>query len=139
MNIPDRKIFMKEVESLTNEKVKERLIKVYEAFLGKEDKVNLKKEAKDVLKELFKKDFSKEIDIPFSFLDTTIAKLLFGIMYATEEKQYTMGDLVELTGYTRQYLWQEIESKNLKGDKVGGRWRFNESEVKRYMQERYKK
>lgn len=140
MLIPEKKDLMKEIELLKDENIKDKVLKLYNHILGKEEVPNVNVIVKETLADLFPNRFSSEVMIPLSFHDTLIAKLLFSIMYCQQEKMYSMQELIELTktdekplGLTRQYLGQEIKNKNLKAEKKGNRWLFKESEVNRYL------
>lgn len=132
MHIPNKKEFLKELEGIKNDKVKSDLIKVYNHLIGKEKVDNVKNLINDIFKELFKSEFSEEINIPYRFLNTLIAKVLFTVMFYSElEKTYSVNEVAGLLGCSRQYVWQ-IKDK-LNGYKEGGRLKFKESDIKAYM------
>lgn len=140
MFIPEKKELVKEIEILENEEIKQKLLILYDHLLGKKNVVNVNVIVKEVITELFPNRFSTDVMIPLAFHDTLIAKLLFSIIYCKQERMYGMQEVIELTktdkkpsGFTRQYLGQEIQNKNLHGEKKGGRWLFKESEVNRYL------
>lgn len=141
MVIPDKSVFIKEVEEITDSKeTREKLIKLYDHSTGYEKTNNANKLIHEVLKELFGDKFSADPVIPYKFLGTNIAKVVFSIMYNLNENLYSMEDLIELAkaeirpeGYTRQYLGQEIRDGKLKGTKKGKVWWFTEEEVREYF------
>lgn len=130
-----KKSYISEIETIkTSEKCKEKLIFLYDVYLGKQTCKSIKNEIKAVLEEIFKSDYSKEIMIPYAFLETSVGIVLFTLQYNGEEKLYNTKDLIELAGFSKQYIHQQITDKVIKSHKdSNGNYFFYESEVMDYL------
>lgn len=138
MKLPNKKELITEINEMDTE-IKEMIIDCYEHAAGNKSIKNPKEVVNKVLKELFKTNFSEEILIPLSFHNTQLAKVLFSILYGIESKIYLMSEVVELTGFSRQYLGQEAKDGNILGTKCKGSWTFEKEEVNRYLSKKGKK
>lgn len=137
MFIPSEVEFLKELEQIDNENLKCKLKKVYYHILGSNKVDNINEIIEESFKGLFKREFSDEVNIPYPFLNTVIARVLFTALYFKDEKKYSINDIVNITGKSRQYIWQERDAGHLKGHKEGKRWVFMESDVKEYLKKRH--
>lgn len=131
MLLPNKIEFEKELEEIEDERIKENLRSIYSNILGK---VSLESGfVKKVLKDLFPNPYTEDILIPLKFHETLIGRMLFTVLYETS-KQYTVNELVQITGHTKQYIGQELKSGKLKGEKINNRWVVNEENLKKYME-----
>ena len=92
------------------------------AQLLKEGKISIgmRNEVKSILTSLFGKPYEKSISIPYEFLETITGEILFSAFYNLEQ-YVTISDIMKMTGYTRQWIWQCIKSGKLKGGAKFGR------------------
>lgn len=132
--------YIKEIDSIKiSESVKEKLMYLYDCYLGKQTCKFLKNEIKLVLEEMLKNDFSKEILIPYKFLESSIGIVLFTLQFKGVEKIYNTKDLIELSGYSKQYIHQQIRDKAIVSHKdSNGNYFFDESEVMSYLKQKGK-
>jgi hypothetical protein len=140
MYIPEKKVFDIEVAEIKDKKIQILLMQLYDHLLGKISLPNAKPLCLEVLANLFTPKYTTEVLIPLSFHDSTIATVIYSILYGTDEKTYTVNDIIERTktknkpkGLSKQYLKQEINAGNLKGQKKNGYWSFDESQVNEYL------
>lgn len=80
----------------------------------------IRAEAVEILKELFGKAFEKSVSIPLNFMETITGEILFTAFYNLEP-YVTITDIIEMTGFSRQWIWQCIKSGKLKGGAKMGR------------------
>jgi hypothetical protein len=140
MIIPDRKYVIVELNDLKDKSLEKVVLELYDHLLGKKTIDNAKDKIEDVLRKMFKIQYSKDVHIPLDFcINSSIAKVLFNILYA-DEALYSTLDMMKLTetpenpkGYTRQYICKEVRTGRLKATKKGGSNFFTESEVIRYL------
>lgn len=132
--------YIKEIESLKiSESCRDKLIFLYDCYLGKQECKSIKNEVKTVLEEMFKNDFSKDITIPYKFLESSVGIVLFSLQFKGEEKIYNTRDLIELSGYSKQYIHQQIRDKAIVSHKdSNGNYFFYESEVMNYLKNKGK-
>lgn len=52
----------------------------------------------------------------------------------TEIKIYKLQDLEEMLGVSRFTIYKLIKSGELKAYKIGGQWRFNDEDVKAFLE-----
>ena len=69
------------------------------------------------------------------------ASLLFVFNYKQLNKQngdkmkkYSVTEIAKILGKSRQYVWLQIISKNLKAEKVGNYYSIKESDFKKFFQ-----
>jgi uncharacterized protein YeeX (DUF496 family) len=131
--IPEKANFIKEVESIVeNTETRAKLVRLYDHLKGYIKIENTNAEIEEVLRELFGR-FTQDILIPYKFHNTLIGVVIFTIMYGMQEKTYTTKDIINVTGYSKQYLKQEMDDKNLLGTKINGKWQFTESQFNEYL------
>lgn len=133
-----KKLYEKEVQTLKiSEECKDRLMFLYDCYLGKMSCDEMKNVIQSVLQEIFTNEYIKEIMIPHSFLDTAVGNVLFTLRYKNNEKIYTTKDLIQLTGYSKQYIHQQIRDGAIMCKKDNnGRYYFHESDVMNYLKEK---
>lgn len=131
--VPEKSDFVKEVESIVeNKETRVKLERLYDHLKGYVKIENPNVEIEEVLRDLFGR-FTQDILIPYKFHNTLIGIVIFTIMYGMQENTYTTKDIINVTGYSKQYLKQEMDCKNLIGTKVGGKWHFTESQFNEYL------
>lgn len=140
MFIPE-KIQYEQEAARFNDQISSKLYELYDHLLGTKKIKNAKMAVKSILSEMFKTQYSSETNIPLKFLDTSVGKVLFGILFGTDEKMYIVNDIIQLTvsdkrpkGVSRAWLAKEIKEGYLKGTYQNGRWTFTESEVDEYLE-----
>lgn len=52
------------------------------------------------------------------------------------EKLYTVKETAELTGHKPSTIAQYAKIGEIKGEKYGGRWRFNKEQIQEFMEKR---
>jgi hypothetical protein len=140
MFIPQKEDVIKELNEIADKSIKKDVLELYEHLLGKKTVDNAKDKIEDVLRKMFRNQYSKDVSLPLDFcINSTIAMVLFNILYS-DEVLYSTLDLIKLTeteenpkGYTRSYICQEIKNGRLKAIKKGGSNFFTEREVMRYL------
>lgn len=140
MIIPQKADVIKELSEVNDAKLKKDVLELYEHLLGTKTVENAKDKIEDVLRRMFKNQYSKDVYIPLEFcINSSVAKVLFNILYA-DEVLYSTLELMELSitkdypnGYTRQYISQEVKNGRLSAIKKGGSLFFTEREVNRYL------
>lgn len=80
----------------------------------------IRAEVKDILKELFGKGFEKSVSVPLNFMETVTGEILFTAFYNLEP-YVTITDIVEMTGLSRQWIWQCVQDGRIKGGAKFGR------------------
>lgn len=90
-----------------------------------------------ILDDLFNNGYTQDILIPLSFLDTEIGKALGRVrFYMHKEKKYRVKDICDVTGYSRQYISEEIENGNIVCEREGRNIYFNEVEFNKYLEKK---
>lgn len=140
MYLPSKEEFEKELSTIQNEESKEKLTKIYNHLTGTKKIRNIKSVCKELIKELFKTEFSTDVNIPYRFLNSNLGSIVFTALYCKSiEKYYNATEVVELTktlenpkGFSRQFIVMEANSGNLKGTKKGS-WVFEETDVNEWL------
>lgn len=140
MFIPEKEQYREEALRFSP-KIQGGLFELYDHILGTRKIKNAQKMVRTILSEIFTAQYSNETNIPLKFLDTSIGKVLFTIMFGMEERIYTVNDIIQMTvseskekGVSRAWLAKEIKEGSLVGTFSNGRWIFNESQVDDYLE-----
>lgn len=137
--IPSRTKFLNEVKkSNFDENIKKDLISIYEHLLGNEKIENIEILVDQTIKKLFPAVYSTDNMIPYSFVSTSIGTVLFTALFK-EDKLLTVNEVMEISGFTRQYITQEIKAGNLNAEKISSVWKLREKEVYDYLESKKKK
>lgn len=135
----DLKAFNKELKQLVQNDVVEKINELYQVYkmLDSNKEIefdNIQSQIDDILEKLFKNQYSNELMIPYSFLNSEIGKVLFTIKYSNTEKVYTSTEVAEMLGCSLQYIAKLVKEDKLKGHKKTGRNYFFESDVIKFME-----
>jgi hypothetical protein len=136
----DKKMFLKELENYDDD-IRKELESLYFCYLGKEDSdcSNLKGRIKKILSKIFASRFSNDVLIPLKFHDTFTAKVLFSLLHSDMEKSFTIKEVTDITGYSRQHIHNEIKKGKLLNEHIDSRYYIRESDLKNYMDSKKKK
>jgi len=77
--------------------------------------------------------FTKELLISWEFLQTEVGRALIKAKFEMSNDIYFTNDIVEITGYSKQFISQEIKSGNIEYEKRKGIIFFRESAVNKYL------
>lgn len=140
----NEELFLSEIEQIKDESIKEDLLNLWNIQVKSYDGVVDEKFelANKILNALFNPEsMSNDTNIPLSFLNKEIGKLIMSSMTSVNSKLYSVNEVVELTktedrpsGYSVQYIIQEIRSGRMKAIKKGNRWFLQHSELKKFLE-----
>lgn len=140
MLIPEKDVFMNEINTIPNIETRDKLEMLYDHLKGYKNIDTPNNLVKEVINKLFISPFNDKALIPMEFIESPIGVVLFSILFGMKEKTYTIQDLVEFTktpekpnGFTKQYIGLEIQAGNLKATKINNRWTFQESDVTEWL------
>ncbi|WP_061311271.1 hypothetical protein [Clostridium botulinum] len=119
----NKNAFLKELKKLNvNKEIEKKIVDLLYNYNNKDNSLRSIETAKEVLKALFDpNNVTKDPMVPISFiLDNPVGRMIIAAAINQGiEQSYTVGELMEKTGYTRQYLNQEIKDENLFAYKEG--------------------
>lgn len=116
----DKKKILEELQLFNRSDLAERIFNIVDLVNERKITPKMRSEVKFIFNELFGKAFDKSISIPYEFLETITGEVLFTAFYNLEQ-YVTITDLIKMTGYTRQWIWQCIQSGKIKGGGKLGR------------------
>ncbi|MGL5381740.1 helix-turn-helix domain-containing protein [Clostridium sp.] len=131
--------FEKELKNLGKDDVIKKIEELYQVYklLDSDNEIqfdNIQSQIEEILEILFKNQYSNELMIPYSFLNSEIGKVLFTIKYSNTEKVFTSSEVAEMLGCSLQYIAKLVKEGKLKGQKKSGRNYFFESDVVKFME-----
>lgn len=135
----DEKKYFDEVNKLVSRGADEKdfalLLKI---ALGEDISVDKKYLTNKILNNLFNNGYTQDTLIPLSFLDETEVGKAIGRVkfYMSEDKKYRIKDVCSMTGYSRQYISEEIANGNIVCEREGKRVYFTESELNKYLEKK---
>lgn len=143
MLLPEKNYFLEQIDSY-DENLKDKFILLYDSAKAVGNKeIDTNELIQECLNLLFNPNAAyKETLIPMSFFQSAIGKLMLSILNESNERFFTISELVNLTktkekpeGFTIQYITQEIKANRLKAvkDSYRKRWIISESEVNRFL------
>ncbi|MBY6773648.1 hypothetical protein FDC64_11210 [Clostridium botulinum] len=119
----NKNAFLKELKKFNvNKEIEKKIVDLLYNYNNKDNSLRSIETAKEVLKALFDpNNVTKDPMVPISFiLDNPVGRMIIAAAINQGiEQSYTVGELMEKTGYTRQYLNQEIKDENLFAYKEG--------------------
>lgn len=71
--------------------------------------------------------------IPWNFLNTEIGKVIIQVKFGLNNEIYFINDLVQFTGYTKQFIGKEVKNGNIKMNRKHGIYYAYEKEVDEYL------
>ncbi|MEG2609125.1 MAG: hypothetical protein RSA91_00455 [Bacilli bacterium] len=108
----------------------ERIYKVYEGIPISESGVKI---AEKLINDMF--GGYGEAMLPLNFIKSNVGTVIMSILVGFNNRVYTMADLMELTGFSRQRLSYDIEVGNLKCDKrTKGLTLFYENDLNDFLE-----
>lgn len=119
----NKNAFLQELKKLNvNKEIEKKIVDLLYNYNNKDNSLRSIETAKEVLKALFDpNNVIKDAMVPISFIfDNPVGRMIIAAAINQGiEQSYTVGELMEKTGYTRQYLNQEIKDENLFAYKEG--------------------
>jgi len=92
--------------------------------------------ADKIISYTFSNGVSSEIMIPWSFFNTDLGLVILKAKYGYSNMPYFISDIVELTGFSKQYIAREASKGNIKGIKKDGTWIFAPDDVNEYLEKK---
>lgn len=132
----NKDLFFKEVNELItiNKSIdKTDFELLYFALIKEKGEFNVGFLADKIVKNLSGGVLTKEIMISWEFLQTEIGRALIKAKFEIGNDIYFTSDVVDITGYSKQFIGQEIKSENIEYEKRKGIIFFRESSLNRYL------
>lgn len=130
----DSEIFLKEANKLKNIDKKD-LENLLDIVIGKDTNINPSFLADKIINDLFSL-YNVEALVPWRFLETEIGKALILAKFELGNDIYFVSDLVEFTGYSKQYISKEVKQNNIQYKKKGGIIYFTEKSLNEYLRKK---
>jgi hypothetical protein len=77
--------------------------------------------------------FGTQVLISWDFLQTEVGRALIKAKFEIGNDIYFMEDLVNITGFTKQYISKQVKEEKIKGEKRKGFIYFRENEVNKFL------
>lgn len=116
----DKDKIVEELKLFNRTDLAEKIYKIAELVTEKKITPKVRSEVKSILYELFGNRYDKSIYITYEFLETVIGEILFTAFFNLEQ-YVTIADIMKMTGFSRQWIWQCIKSGKIKGGAKLGR------------------
>lgn len=132
----NKELFFNEVDELItiNKSIdKNDFELLYFALKKEKGEINVGFLADKIVKNLSGGIFTKEIMISWEFLQTEIGRALIKAKFEMGNDIYFTSDVADITGYSKQFIGQEIKSGNIEYEKRKGIIFFRESSLNRYL------
>lgn len=115
---------------------KEYFIILYDIYEGK-NFIGSKDQLVDhIIKSIFTSYYSNEIMINYSFLKSPVGSVLIQVLFNVREHMYTLQEVSEMAGITKQAILKDVNNKKINGKKVGGIWLFTKKNINEYLEKR---
>jgi hypothetical protein len=135
--IPEYSTILEEMKADNfDENLKNKIIRLYNSLTGAlNEEISNEDLAMEIMNELFNPyGFYKELMIPFSFYRTSLNSLIVSAFdISIKDDFYTVGDLVALTGKSKQFINKEIKLEKIKAIKEAGRWKISREEGNKFI------
>lgn len=118
-----------------DQQIQKELHFLYNCYMGKENlkRSELKAAIKQVVTSIFGKGFSKEIMIPYSFIDSIVGKVLMDLLFNDKPIEFALYDIAYLYGLKNQDIYNDLRKGLIKGVMKHNMWFITEREVQRYI------
>lgn len=116
----DKDKIVQELKLLRKPELAEKIFAIANLIAEKKVTRKMRSEVKAIIQDIFGNFLDKSINIPLEFLETVTGEVLLTAFYNLEQ-YITITDMVEMTGYSRQWIWQCAKSGKLKGGAKFGR------------------
>lgn len=123
-----------ELIKIKNEKIKTDIWQLHDHLQGTKKLSNASLIAINILESLFKIEYSGQVMIPLDFIKDypNISKIIFSSLFNIGEL-YEIKEVAELTGFSVQYIWKEIQNGNINAIRKGGIWLFTQVSINDYL------
>lgn len=130
---------VEEIESRNNiDRSKYQLL--FDIAVGNDKLSEGPKVADEILESIFGVPVYKELLIPISFYESEIGKAILIVKFGIyNDETYISDDIVDLTGYSLQYIYKEAQCGNIKGEQRKKVWLFKGKDVDEYMEKKGKR
>lgn len=128
-----QKIF-KEYQGLETQEILKKMEEIYNYAVGDKKVDDRAKElVESTLEILFK--LPSTYVIPYSFIKSPVGRVLFMVLFGSNEKYYSSNDVTAIIGKTRSLISHDLKQGLLVADQYGGRKNIfiYESDLKTYM------
>lgn len=130
----NKELFFKEVENLIiiNNRVDKADFELLYICLTEKNSVNSGFLADKIVGSL-SGAFTNETMISWEFLQTEVGRALVKAKFEMSNDIYFISDISDITGYSKQFIGQEIKANNIEYEKRKGTVFFRESAVNKYL------
>ncbi len=129
----NKKSYIKAINKLGFNQFEDEFLEIYEIYIGRKKCESVSKLIEGLLNKIYRIPGTSTTSIPMEFILSDLGTFLFKMLFNDEERIYTTGELVELTGNTRQYISAEVARGNLRAFKETGRWKYKKSDVVEFL------
>lgn len=120
-----------ELLSVTNNLSKNHFEELYQ--IAKEELDDGIELVEHIIESLFKRPYSNNIIIDWSFFDTPVGEVLLAVKSGSPTKIYYASDIAELMGCSVQYVNRQANDGIIAGEKPSKVWVFKENDVNDYL------